>query len=239
MYSLQNTGLLILLIICLLKFSLFGFILWGILIFGFYLLSHIKIGHSDTISSLPELPYVGDQFRGFSSSQKLSIFVAAAFQIVFVSILDDRISGVGTAYYLVDFIFIILSIFGLILLYSSLASYISDYSKIFDPTTGLSSEQKKQLMVLGLAGTVFVYLVDYLVAGSGTIYLFIDVIFLLLEVSGIVLAAITLFLSRSELMSLFNDLGTKLKALTEVQKWALMLGGVAFTAFVYFLDTVT
>ena len=238
-YSLQNTGLLILLIICLLKFSLFGFILWGILIFGFYLLSHIKIGHSDTISSLPELPYVGDQFRGFSSSQKLSIFVAAAFQIVFVSILDDRISGVGTAYYLVDFIFIILSIFGLILLYSSLASYISDYSKIFDPTTGLSSEQKKQLMVLGLAGTVFVYLVDYLVAGSGTIYLFIDVIFLLLEVSGIALAVITLFLSRSELMSLFNDLGTKLKALTEVQKWALMLGGVAFTAFVYFLDTVT
>ena len=238
-YSLQNTGLLILLIICLLKFSLFGFILWGILIFGFYLLSHIKIGHSDTISSLPELPYVGDQFRGFSSSQKLTIFVAAAFQIVFVSILDDRISGVGTAYYLVDFIFIILSIFGLILLYSSLASYISDYSKIFDPTTGLSSEQKKQLMVLGLAGTVFVYLVDYLVAGSGTIYLFIDVIFLLLEVSGIALAVITLFLSRSELMSLFNDLGTKLKALTEVQKWALMLGGVAFTAFVYFLDTVT
>ena len=238
-YSLQNTGLLILLIICLLKFSLFGFILWGILIFGFYLLSHIKIGHSDTISSLPELPYVGDQFRGFSSSQKLSIFVAAAFQIVFVSILDDRISGVGTAYYLVDFIFIILSIFGLILLYSSLTSYISDYSKIFDPTTGLSSEQKKQLMVLGLAGTVFVYLVDYLVAGSGTIYLFIDVIFLLLEVSGISLAVITLFLSRSELMSLFNDLGTKLKALTEVQKWALMLGGVAFTAFVYFLDTVT
>ena len=238
-YSLQNTGLLILLIICLLKFSLFGFILWCILIFGFYLLSHIKIGHSDTISSLPELPYVGDQFRGFSSSQKLSIFVAAAFQIVFVSILDDRISGVGTAYYLVDFIFIILSIFGLILLYSSLASYISDYSKIFDPTTGLSSEQKKQLMVLGLAGTVFVYLVDYLVAGSGTIYLFIDVIFLLLEVSGIALAVITLFLSRSELMSLFNDLGTKLKALTEVQKWALMLGGVAFTAFVYFLDTVT
>ena len=238
-YSLQNTGLLILLIICLLKFSLFGFILWGILIFGFYLLSHIKIGHSDTISSLPELPYVGDQFRGFSSSQKLSIFVAAAFQIVFVSILDDRISGVGTAYYLVDFIFIILSVFGLILLYSSLASYISDYSKIFDPTTGLSSEQKKQLMVLGLAGTVFVYLVDYLVAGSGTIYLFIDVIFLLLEVSGIALAVITLFLSRSELMSLFNDLGTKLKALTEVQKWALMLGGVAFTAFVYFLDTVT
>ena len=238
-YSLQNTGLLILLIICLLKFSLFGFILWCILIFGFYLLSHIKIGHSDTISSLPELPYVGDQFRGFSSSQKLSIFVAAAFQIVFVSILDDRISGVGTAYYLVDFIFIILSIFGLILLYSSLASYISDYSKIFDPTTGLSSEQKKQLMVLGLAGTVFVYLVDYLVAGSGTIYLFIDVIFLLLEVSGISLAVITLFLSRSELMSLFNDLGTKLKALTEVQKWALMLGGVAFTAFVYFLDTVT
>ena len=237
-FSLQNTGLLILLIICLLKFSLFGFILWGILIFWFYLLRHIKVGYSDT-PSLPELPYVGDQFRRFSSLQKLSIFVAAAFQIVLVSILDDRISGVGTAYYLVDFIFVILSVFGLILLYSSIASYISDYSKIFGPSTGLSSEQKKQLLVLGLAGSVFVYLVDYLVAGSGTIYLIIDVIFLLLEVSGPVLVVIMLFLSRPELTGLFNDLGTKLKALTEVQKWASILGGVAFTAFVYFLDTIT
>ena len=237
-FSLQNTCLLILLIICLLKFSLFGFILWGILIFWFYLLRHIKVGYSDT-PSLPELPYVGDLFRRFSSLQKLSIFVAAAFQIVLVSILDDRISGVGTAYYLVDFIFVILSVFGLILLYSSLASYISDYSKIFGPSTGLSSEQKKQLLVLGLAGSVFVYLVDYLVAGSGTIYLIIDVIFLLLEVSGLVLVVIMLFLSRPELTGLFNDLGTKLRALTEVQKWASILGGVAFTAFVYFLDTIT
>ena len=237
-FSLQNTGLLILLIICLLKFSLFGFILWGILIFWFYLLRHITVGYSDT-PSLPELPYVGDLFRRFSSLQKLSIFVAAAFQIVLVSILDDRISGVGTAYYLVDFIFVILSVFGLILLYSSIASYISDYSKIFGPSTGLSSEQKKQLLVLGLAGSVFVYLVDYLVAGSGTIYLIIDVIFLLLEVSGLVLVVIMLFLSRPELTVLFNDLGTKLKALTEVQKWASILGGVAFTAFVYFLDTIT
>ena len=237
-FSLQNTGLLILLIICLLKFSLFGFILWGILIFWFYLLRHIKVGYSDT-PSLPELPYVGDLFRRFSSLQKLSIFVAAAFQIVLVSILDDRISGVGTAYYLVDFIFVILSVFGLILLYSSIASYISDYSKIFGPSTGLSSEHKKQLLVLGLAGSVFVYLVDYLVAGSGTIYLIIDVIFLLLEVSGLVLVVIMLFLSRPELTGLFNDLGTKLRALTEVQKWASILGGVAFTAFVYFLDTIT
>lgn len=237
-FSLQNTGLLILLIICLLKFSWFGFILWGILIFWFYLLRHIKVGYSDT-PSLPELPYVGDQFRRFSSLQKLSIFVAAAFQIVLVSILDDRISGVGTAYYLVDFIFVILSVFGLILLYSSIASYISDYSKIFGPSTGLSSEHKKQLLVLGLAGSVFVYLVDYLVAGSGTIYLITDVIFLLLEVSGLVLVVIMLFLSRPELTGLFNDLGTKLKALTEVQKWASILGGVAFTAFVYFLDTIT
>tara|TARA_B100001245_G_scaffold44764_1_gene28982 strand:- start:3458 stop:3865 length:408 start_codon:yes stop_codon:yes gene_type:complete len=131
----------------------------------------------------------------------LSIFVAAAFQIVLVSILDDRISGVGTAYYLVDFIFIILSVFGLVLLYSSIASYISDYSKIFGPSTGLSSEQKKQLLVLGLAGSVFVHLIDYLVAGSGTIYYLIDVIFLLLEASGLILVVITLFLSRLELMS--------------------------------------
>ncbi len=215
-FSLQNTGLLILLIICLLKFSSFGFILWGILVFVLYLLRHIMIGYSDTIPSLPEIgysdtipslpefPYVGDQFRRFSSSQKLSIFVAAAFQIMLVSILDDRISGVGTAYYLVDFIFIILSVFGLILLYSSIASYISDYSKIFGPIAGLSSEQKKQLLVSGFGGAVFIYLVDYLVSGSGTIYLVIDVIFLLFEAACLGLVSITLFLLRSELMNLHN-----------------------------------
>ena len=239
-FSLGNVCLFILLIICIWKSTLvFGLILWSIIIFWFYLLSHIKVGSSDTIPSLPELPYVGGQFRKFSSSQKLSIFVAAAFQIVLVSILDDRISGVGTAYYLVDFIFIILSVFGLVLLYSSIASYISDYSKIFGPSTGLSSEQKKQLLVLGLAGSVFVHLIDYLVAGSGTIYYLIDVIFLLLEASGLILVVITLFLSRLELMSFFNSLGTKVKSLPEVQEWALIIGCVVFTAFVYFLDTVT
>ena len=198
-----------------------------------------EIGYSDTIPSLPEFPYVGDQFRRFSSSQKLSIFVAAAFQIMLVSILDDRISGVGTAYYLVDFIFIILSVFGLILLYSSIASYISDYSKIFGPIAGLSSEQKKQLLVSGFGGAVFIYLVDYLVSGSGTIYLVIDVIFLLFEAACLGLVSITLFLLRSELMNLHNEFGIKLKALTEVQKWSSILAGVAFTAFVYFLDTLT
>ena len=40
-------------------------------------------------------------------------------------------------------------------------------------------------------------------------------------------------------MSFFNSFGTKVKSLPEVQKWAMIIGCVVFTAFVYFLDTVT
>ena len=83
------------------------------------------------------------------------------------------------------------------------------------------------------------YGADYLVAGSGTIYYLIDVIFLLLQIFGLVLVVITLFLSRSKLMSLFNDLGTKLKALPEIQKWGTLYGCILFTYFVYYLDVVT
>ena len=246
-FSLGNVSLFILLIICIWKSTLvFGLILWSILIFWFYLLSHIKVGYSNTIPILPELPYVGDQFRRFSSSQKLSIFVAALFQITVVSILDGLTSGTGTAYLLVDYVFFLLSIVGIITLYSSIASLIPELNKIITPARALSLEEKEgkysqrmQFLVSGFLVTFVSYGADYLVRGSGTIYYLIDVIFLLLEIFGLVLVVITLFLSRSKLRSFFDSFGTKVKALPEVQKWAMIIGCIVFTAFVYFLDTVT
>lgn len=246
-FSLRNVSLFLLLIICIWKSTLvFGLILWGILNFWFYLLSHIKVGSSNTLPSLPELPYVGDQLRRFSSSQKLSIFVAALFQITVVSILDGLTSGTGTAYLLVDYVFFLLSIVGIITLYSSIASLIPELNKIITPARALSLEEKEgksrqrmQLIVSGFLVTFVSYGADYLVAGSGTIYYLIDVIFLLLQIFGLVLVVITLFLSRFKLMSLFNDLGTKLKALPEIPKWGTLYGCILFTYFVYYLDVVT
>ena len=246
-FSLGNVSLFTLLIICIWKSTfVFGLILWGIIIFWFYLLSHIKVGSSNTLPSLPELPYVGDQFRRFSSSQKLSIFVAALFQITVVSILDGLTSGIGIVYLLVDYVFFLLSIVGIITLYSSTVSLIPELNKIIAPARALSLEEKEgkyrqrmQLLVSGFLVTFVSYGADYLVAGSGTIYYLIDVIFLLLQIFGLVLVVITLFLSRSKLMSLFNDLGTKLKALPEIQKWGTLYGCILFTYFVYYLDAVT
>nr|AIE92795.1 high-affinity branched-chain amino acid transport system permease protein BraE (livM) [uncultured marine group II/III euryarchaeote AD1000_28_C09] len=246
-FSLRNVSLFLLLIICIWKSTLvFGLILWGILNFWFYLLSHIKVGSSNTLPSLPELPYVGDQLRRFSSSQKLSIFVAALFQITVVSILDGLTSGIGIVYLLVDYVFFLLSIVGIITLYSSTVSLIPELNKIIAPARALSLEEKEgkyrqrmQLLVSGFLVTFVSYGADYLVAGSGTIYYLIDVIFLLLQIFGLVLVVITLFLSRSKLMSLFNDLGTKLKALPEIQKWGTLYGCILLTYFVYYLDAVT
>ncbi len=249
--SFRNVCQFMLLIICIWKSTLvFGLILWGILNFWFYLLSRIKVGSVNTITEdlfkLPKLPYVGDQFRKFSSSQKILLFVAALFQITVVSILDGLTSGTGTAYLLVDYVFFLLSIVGIITLYSSTVSLIPELNKIIAPARALSLEEKEgksrqrmQLLVSGFLVTFVSYGADYLVRGSGTIYYLIDVIFLLLEIFGLVLVVITLFLSRSELMSFFDSFGTKVKALPEVQVWASIIGCVVFTAFVYYLDTVT
>ena len=127
-----------------------------------------------------------------------------------------------------------LSIVGIIVLYSSTVSLIPEINEIITPTRGLSLEEKEgrrlmQLLVSGFLVILVSYIADYLVAGSGTVYYLIDVIFLLLEASGLILVLITLFLSRFKLMNFFNSSSTKLKALPEVQKWSILYGGLIFT----------
>ena len=237
--SLKNLTYLILLILSIVKFGLFGFIFWGILVFIFYLFSSSNIaspiGSSVRLPSIPEFPYISDQFRGFTPPQKLLVFWVAAFQLVIVSILDSRISGVGTGYYLLDFSFIVLSLFGLVALYSSIASTVPDFNKIYGSSEGLSYNQKKQLLGSSLLGIAFVYSVDYLVSGVGTIYLAMDYVFTLLQAFFFILFVITIFFLRSE----FFSLSAKQKALPELQKWGTLFGGILFTVFVYYLDEIT
>ncbi len=241
-FSPMNIFLFLLLVFCLWSASWFGFILWGIIIFWLYLFNHITVSSSFSIpdfKNIPQTPYIGSIFRNFTSYQKGMVFAAAALQIVVVSFLDLRTSGVGLAYLLVDYVFFFLNIIGLIVMYSSIASYLPEIRKIYEPAKSLNSEQKVQLLVSGFLLTLVSFGVDYLVAGSGTIYLVIDLMFLLLEVSGILLVVFTLFFSRMELIGLLIGLDRKLKEITEIQMWSTMVGCVVLTAFVFFLDEAT
>ena len=237
--SLKNLLFIALLILSIAKFGLFGFIFWGLLVFFFYLFSSFNvgssIGSSVKLPPIPELPYISDQFREFSTSQKVLVFGAAAFQLAVVSILDSKISGVGTGYYLLDFTFILLSLFGLVVLYSTIASSVPDFNKIYGSTEGLNYVQKKQLLGLSLLGIAFVYLIDYLVSGAGSIYLAMDYVFTILEAFFFILFVFTIFFFRTELFSL----SSKQKALPELQKWGILFGFIISTVFVYYLDTVT
>jgi len=242
-FSLQNACIFALLIVCLLKSpSLFvGFVLWGTLVFLFYLFGDViyDLGSSRASSvklpPLPELPYISNQLRDFSTSQKLFVFGAAALQLAVVSILDGNVSGVGVGYYLIDFVFILLSLFGLVVLYSIIASSVPDFNKIYGSTEVLSYYQKKQLLGSSLLGIVFVYLIDFLVSGTGSIYLAMDYVFTILEAFFLILFAFTIFFLRTELF----HLSSKQKALPEFQKWSIIFGSIIFTVFVYYLDTLT
>lgn len=238
--SLKNLAYILLLFLCILKFgALFGFIFWGILAFIYYLVSSSNftspVGSSGTVPSIPELPYVSTLFRGFSTSQKLLVFGAAAVQLAVVSILDSKVSGIGTGYYLLDFMFLLLSMFGLVLLYSSVATLVPEFNKISSSAKGLSYYQKKQLLGSSLLGIVFIFLIDSLVSGVGSIYLAMDFVFTILEASFFILFVFTIYFLRTELFYL----SAKQKELPELQKWGVLFGFIIFTVFVYYLDTLT
>ncbi len=202
-----------------------------------------KFALPQTKLSLPEIPFVKDQLRKFDKPQKGIVFAAGILQIMIVSVLDIYTSGKGTIYYTIDFIYLLLEVFGLIMLYSSIAAYLPELkefsARIFVQVSSSSSKQKGQLFGSGFVIFFIFYVIDYLISGRGLIFLSLDVLFLVLQASGLLMVVFSSFFLRGDLTSLFSEFSKKLKALTEVQKWAMIFGCVLFTAFVYFLDSVT
>ena len=120
-----------------------GIALVVIISFIYLLLKSITYNDFKGIANLPEIPYLSAQFRAFTDSQKLGIFAISILQVVLVSILDIQTSGSGIFYLIIDYIFFILTLIGLILIYSSAISLIDYLNKIFSSSGNLTSHQKE------------------------------------------------------------------------------------------------
>jgi ABC-type branched-subunit amino acid transport system permease subunit len=235
----MNVTLLLAFVFCTWLVGWFGFVLWLAMLFWAYLLSHIKVSTLFSLTDIPEIPYIKEKFRSFTNYQRVIAIALVAIQIVIVSILDIRTSGVGTVFLVADYVFLILNIIGLLALYSLIASCIPELKKFYGPLDELSSNQKVQLFSLGFLLTVFSYGVDILVAGTGQIYLVIDWMFLFLEASGLLLMVFILFFSRNELIDLQALFNKKLRKITEIQVWIAVVNCALLVLFAIFLDTIT
>ena len=216
-----------------------GIALVVIISFVYLLLKSIKYNDFKGIANLPEIPYLGEQFRAFTDSQKLGIFAISILQVVLVSILDIQTSGSGIFYLIIDYIFFILTLIGLILIYSSAISLIDYLNKIFSSSGNLTYHQKNQLLVSGFSLIIIFYGVDYLVNGSGTIYLVLDLLFLALQASGVILLFFTIYLSKTDLFVGFKNLDDRLISQSEVGKWSLLFGCLFGGGFILFMDQIT
>ena len=214
-------------------------ILMGVIFFWYSILKSIKYKVFTGVSNLPEIPYIGPQFRLLTDSQKLGVFVVSIVQIVLVSILDIKTSGLGTIYLIIDYIFFILTLIGLVLLYSSIISFIDSLNKIFASAKNLKYHQRNKLIISGFLLILIFYGVDYLVNGAGTIYLVLDILFLSLQASGILLLAFTTYLSGTELSNGFKELDEKISLQSEAGKWALMISSLFGISLILFMDQIT
>ena len=216
-----------------------GIALVVIISFVYLLLKSITYNDFKGIANLPEIPYLSAQFRAFTDSQKLGIFAISILQVVLVSILDIQTSGSGIFYLIIDYIFFILTLIGLILIYSSAISLIDYLNKIFSSSGNLTSHQRNELLVSGFSLIVIFYGVDYLVNGSGTIYLVLDLLFLALQASGVLLLFFTIYLSKTDLFVGFKNIDERLISQSEAGKWSSLFGCLFGVGFILFMDQIT
>lgn len=139
---------------------------------------------------------------------KGTLAIFGVLQIFIVSILDIYTSGIGTAYYLIDFIYLLLEIVGLFMIYFSLAHYQTDIKLyIFDvyfQVKDSSIEQKRILFGSGFIILFLFYGLDYLVGGLGNFYLALDYIFLIAQLFGLLMILFSVFFLVDDLGLIFS-----------------------------------
>ena len=237
-FTLSNVSISILLFVCLLSFGFFGFLLWAILLFFFYLFRSIKIEDQEQVERT--IVIWGQEIGPISYVHKASLFVAIVLQIVFVSILDANINGSGLVYYLVDYVFLLLSTSGVVLLWALIwFLLIPDLRRLMSSSLDLSLQDKQNLFVAGLSIVVISLVADYLVNGNGDIFIIIDYTFLLFLVCGFLCMIFSAYLSRPHLVDFVEYFGGRIHSLSEIQKWYSISGSVFFVVFIYYIDTVT
>jgi ABC-type branched-subunit amino acid transport system permease subunit len=211
----------------------------AIIFFWILLLKSIKYNRFEGIINLPEIPYLGSQFKLFTDSQKFGILAVSILQVVLVSILDIQTSGSGTLYLIIDYIFFILTLIGLVLIYSSIISLMDNLNNIFSSSGEITYNQRNKLLVSGFSLILIFYGVDYLVNGSGIIYLVLDVLFLALQASGILLLFFTVYLSKNQLYLRFKNLDELITSQPEIRKWLLICASLFGVSVILFMDQIT
>ena len=147
--------------------------------------------------------YLSEKIEAIDSSFKGTLGVLGVVQVIIVSILDIYTSGQGTAYYLIDFIYLVLQIIGILMIYFSLAHYQTDMKlfviDVYFQIKDSPMETKRNLFSSGFLILILFYSIDYFVAGVGSLYLALDYIFLFGQLFGILMVLFSIFFLFDEL----------------------------------------
>ena len=156
----------------------------------------------------PENKFISSKIKDFDKPIKGTVFILGIIQILIVSILDIYTSGKGTAYYLIDFIYLLLEIVGLFMIYFSLAHYQTDMKlyiiDVYFQVNDSSIEQRRILLGSGFFILFLFYGLDFLIGGVGTLYLALDYIFLIAQLFGLLMILFSLFLLVGSLGSILS-----------------------------------
>ena len=156
----------------------------------------------------PENKFISSKIKDFDKPIKGTVLILGIIQILTVSILDIYTSGQGTAYYLIDFIYLLLEIVGLFMIYFSLAHYQTDIKlyiiDIYFQVNDSSIEQRRILLGSGFFILLLFYGLDFLIGGVGTLYLALDYIFLIAQLFGLLMILFSLFLLVGSLGSILS-----------------------------------
>ena len=147
--------------------------------------------------------YLSEKINDIDSSFKGTLAILGILQVVIVSILDIYTSGPGTAYYLIDFVYLLLQIVGILMIYFSLAHYQTDMKlyviDLYFQIKDSPSDTKRNLFGSGFLILILFYSIDYFVAGAGTFYLVLDYIFFFGQIFGLLMIVFSSFF-------LFNEI---------------------------------
>ena len=152
---------------------------------------------------LPTVRNLSEKIEAVDSSFKGSLAIGGILQVVIVSILDIYTSGQGTAYYLIDFVYLLLQIVGILMIYFSLAHYQTDMKlyviDLYFQIKDSPPDTKRNLFGSGFLILILLYSMDYLVAGAGDFYLALDYIFFFGQIFGLLMIIFSSFF-------LFNEI---------------------------------
>ena len=140
---------------------------------------------------LPTVRNLSEKIEAVDSSFRGSLAIGGILQVVIVSILDIYTSGPGTVYYLIDFVYLLLQIVGILMIYFSLAHYQTDMKlyviDLYFQIKDSPSDTKRNLFGSGFLILILFYSIDYFVAGAGTFYLALDYIFFFGQMFGLLM----------------------------------------------------